>query len=116
MDVPFRWQGSRGNSQMIAGGPQESWHPAALVKAYARLTPAAKRNWVWWNIPPPATRNSTFADLIEDEPTAVKWHTAALTNYILGLMSPLNREKVTEAIWNGRRMVGAGASLNPMLG
>jgi DNA (cytosine-5)-methyltransferase 1 len=94
-------------ASLIADGPQESWHPAALVKAYAGLTAAAKRNWIWWSIPRPAVRNSTFADLIEDAPTAVKWHTAAHTNYILDLMSPLNREKVTEAIRSGRRMVGA---------
>jgi DNA (cytosine-5)-methyltransferase 1 len=36
----------------------------------------------------------------------VKWHTAAHTNYILSLMSPLNRRKVADAIASGRRMVG----------
>ncbi len=54
-------------ASLIAEGPQESWHPATLVKAYAGLTPAAKRNWIWWSIPRPLARNSTFADLIEDD-------------------------------------------------
>ena len=94
-------------ASLIAESPQESWHPATLVKAYAGLTPAAKRNWIWWSIPRPLARNSTFADLIEDTPTAVKWHAAAHTDYILDLMSPLNRMKVADAIRSGRRMVGA---------
>jgi DNA (cytosine-5)-methyltransferase 1 len=70
-------------ASLIAEGPQESWHPAPLIEAYAGVATAAKRNWIWWNISRPLARNSTFADLIEDAPTAVKWHIAAHTNYIL---------------------------------
>jgi DNA (cytosine-5)-methyltransferase 1 len=92
---------------LIAEGPQASWHPAALIEAYAGVASTAKRNWIWWRISPPSARNSTFADLIEDAPTAVKWHTAAHTNYILSLMSPLNRKKVADAIASRRRVVGA---------
>jgi DNA (cytosine-5)-methyltransferase 1 len=55
----------------------------------------------------PLQRNSTFADFIEDTPTAVKWHAAAHTDYILSLMSPLHRKKVADASARGRRMVGA---------
>jgi DNA (cytosine-5)-methyltransferase 1 len=94
-------------TSLIAEGPQASWHPPALIEAYSGITATAKRNWVWWRIPPPLARNSTFADLIEDAPTAVKWHAAAHTNYILSLMSPLNRKKVADAVARGRRMVGA---------
>jgi DNA (cytosine-5)-methyltransferase 1 len=92
---------------LIAEGPQESWHPAALIEAYAGVTTAAKRNWIWWSIPCPLARNSALAELIEDAPTAVKWHAAAHTNYILDLMSPLNRNKVADAIRTGRKVVGA---------
>jgi DNA (cytosine-5)-methyltransferase 1 len=94
-------------ASVIAEGPQEGWHPAALIEAYAGIATTAKRNWIWWSISRPLARNSTFADLIEDTPTAVKWHTAAHTNYILNLMSPLNRKKVSDAIRTGRRVVGA---------
>jgi DNA (cytosine-5)-methyltransferase 1 len=94
-------------TSLIAEGPQASWHPPALIEAYARIPATAKRNWIWWRIPPPLARNSTFADLIEDTPMAVKWHDAAHTNYILSLMSPLHRKKVADAIASGGRMVGA---------
>jgi DNA (cytosine-5)-methyltransferase 1 len=87
--------------------PQEFWHPATLVHAYERIDVQAKKKWVWWNLARPARRNSVFADVIEDEPTGVTWHTAAQTNYLLQLMSPLNRRKVEEAKRTGRRTVGA---------
>jgi DNA (cytosine-5)-methyltransferase 1 len=91
---------------LIAEGPQESWHPRALIQAYAGVTAEAKQYWIWWRISRPLTRNSTFADLIEDVPTAVKWHSAAHTNYILNLMSPVNRQKVSEAMKSGAKIVG----------
>ena len=94
-------------TSLIAEGPQASWHPRALVEAYSGISATAKRNWIWWRISSPLARNSTFADLIEDAPTTVKWHAGAHTNYILSLMSPLNRKKVADATASGRRMVGA---------
>ena len=92
---------------LIAEGPQTSWHPPALIEAFGCIPAKAKRNWIWWRISAPLARNSTFADLIEDAPTAVKWHAAAHTNYILSLMSPLNHKKVADAMASGHRMVGA---------
>jgi DNA (cytosine-5)-methyltransferase 1 len=93
-------------ASLIAEGPQDTWHPAALAKGHAGLAAAAKRHWIWWDIPRPSARNSSFADLVEDAPTTVKWRAAAHTNYILNLMSPLNREKLDDAIRSGRKMVG----------
>ena len=37
---------------------------------------------------------------------ASKWHTAADTQYLLELMTPLNRRKVARAMKSGRRTVG----------
>jgi DNA (cytosine-5)-methyltransferase 1 len=82
------------------------WHPAALVSAYERLPPRAKREWLWWKLPEPSVRKTVFADLIEDDPEGVVWHTAAETKKLLSMMSSLNREKVVDAKKAGRRMVG----------
>jgi len=92
---------------LIAEGPQENWHPAALVETHASMTHAAKQGWIWWNIPRPLERNLAFADVIEESPTSVKWNAPAYTNYILDLMSPLNRKKVAEAMKSGHRIIGA---------
>jgi DNA (cytosine-5)-methyltransferase 1 len=61
---------------------------------------------VWWNLPTPARRNMTFADVIEDDPTSVAWHTAAETKRVLGMMSAINLAKLEAAKRAGRRMVG----------
>jgi len=92
----------------LAGAwPQELWHPPSLVHAYEGIAAQAKRKWVWWNLAQAPARNSTFADLIEDEPGGVAWHTPAQTHHLLELMSPLNRRKVEEAMRSGRRIVGS---------
>jgi DNA (cytosine-5)-methyltransferase 1 len=94
-------------SSLVAKGPEPEWHLAALIKAHAGLTPKAKTNWVWWAIAKPASRTLTFSDILEDVPTGVKWHTAAHTQYLLELMTPLHRQKVARAMSSGRRTVGS---------
>jgi DNA (cytosine-5)-methyltransferase 1 len=91
---------------LVASSPRNGWHPPALIEAQSLMTPEAKRNWVWWNLPEPGPRNVAFADLIEDEPTGVEWHAPSQTRYILDLMSDVNRKKVADAAKAGRRMVG----------
>jgi DNA (cytosine-5)-methyltransferase 1 len=87
--------------------PGTSWHPPNLIGAYEQLTSHVKSAWLWWNLPVPPQRESTFAGLIEDESCGVAWHTAAETQRLLDMMSPLNRDKVEKAKSEGRRMVGA---------
>jgi DNA (cytosine-5)-methyltransferase 1 len=94
-------------TSLVGLAPQEVWHPNVLVRAYEGIAAQAKRKWVWWHLAQPTARNSAFTDLIEDEPTGVTWHTATQTNYLLQLMSPLNRRKVEEAMRCGRCIVGA---------
>jgi DNA (cytosine-5)-methyltransferase 1 len=84
----------------------ESWHPPALVAAYDKLSPEAQEAWIWWRLPPPSTRNSTFADILEDDPRGVRWHTEAETKRLLGMMSSVNLAKVAGAKHLGKRGVG----------
>jgi DNA (cytosine-5)-methyltransferase 1 len=98
--------GQRIAAELVGDGPQSLWHPAALKAAYAALNAGARKSWVWWNIQAPAARNTIFADLIEDSPTAVDWHTSAETQHILDLMSSANKAKVAAAIKTNRKIVG----------
>lgn len=84
-----------------------AWHPANLTGAYERLSNESKAAWIWWDLPTPAPRQTTFADLLEEHPKGVNWHTAAETKRLLEMMSPLNREKVEKAKLAERRMAGA---------
>jgi DNA (cytosine-5)-methyltransferase 1 len=70
------------------------------------MSVSAKRRWVWWKIPTPPLSNAHFGDLIEEKPIGVYWHSPAETEYLLSLMSPLNRAKVASAKMLGKRAVG----------
>jgi DNA (cytosine-5)-methyltransferase 1 len=94
------------SENQIAFGADPRWHPKALVDAHALITRTAASRWIWWHLPDPPRRNVGLADLIEDQPTGVKWHTRAETAYILSLMSPVNLAKVEAAKQLKRRVVG----------
>lgn len=94
---------------LLAEGPRADFHPPALRRAVAAAPDGGPH--LWWKLPAPAPRTTTFADLIEDHPCDVAWHTQAQTARLLDLMSPLNLAKVEAAKAaaserGGRRMVG----------
>ena len=50
--------------------------------------------------------HTTFADLIEENPSSVDWHTDAERDLLIGKMSAINKAKLEAAKRAGRRMVG----------
>lgn len=91
---------------LITGGPDANWHPSMLVEAYGKLSVRAQNAWEWWRLPEPPARSAIFADLVEDEPRGVVWHTADETQKLLDMMNPLNLAKVEAAQKAGSRQVG----------
>lgn len=89
-----------------ADGPSMPWHTPALRRAFCSLPDDLADRWVWWNMPVPGRREMRFADVIEEKPTSVKWHTAAETRALLSMMSEVNLAKVRTAQAAGIRMVG----------
>lgn len=87
--------------------PSVQWHRNTLLNTYEKLSPSLKENWIWWNFVAPPKRNSRFADLIEDKPDSVKWHSSKETRQLLAMMSEINRAKVEQAKISGEQMVGA---------
>jgi DNA (cytosine-5)-methyltransferase 1 len=94
-------------TELASDGADPEWHPRALVDAYAGMSPSAKKRWIWWKAPAPRVRKTRFADLIEDKPTGVDWYSPGQTDYLLSLMSPVNRAKVASAKLSAKRMVGS---------
>ena len=92
---------------LVRQGPEAPWHPDSFGLAYNRLTDAARAAWLWLYPPVPPGRRIRLADLIEDEPTSVKWHSAAETQRLLSMMTPANLEKVKQAKKARQRMIGA---------
>lgn len=91
--------------ELIADVPDIAWRPPQLMRAYEKLSSKAKNAWVWWRLPAPPAHKSTLYDLIEEEPQGVVWHTPAETQYLLSLMSPINKKKVETAMAMARPMV-----------
>lgn len=91
-------------------GPSPLWHSRTLQSAYEKLSAKLRQNWIWWDMPAPSPRFETFADLVEDNPSGVEWHTASETQQLLAMMSEINSAKVEEAKKlskkTGQRLVG----------
>lgn len=87
-------------------GPSDVFHTRALEAARDRLPTRLKESWLWWRLPQPPIRNLTFADLIEDDPTDVLWHSREETQSLISKMSALHLAKIKEAKSAGRKMVG----------
>lgn len=77
--------------------PSPLWHTRTLCGAFDKLPGKLQQSWIWWDMPAPPPRTKTFADLVEVEPTGVKWRTAAETQQLLAMMSDVNRAKVDDA-------------------
>jgi DNA (cytosine-5)-methyltransferase 1 len=92
--------------QLVSAGPSEQWHPKALLKAHSGLSKSTQQKWLWWSMRAPLEPSSALVDFIEDTPSDVPWHTAAETQKLLAMMSPLHKAKVLAAQQSGARAVG----------
>ncbi len=93
-------------SNLISPSATLAWHSKRLRLAQSKLTGKARDQWLWWNLPKPPRRKAMLADLIEESPSGVRWHSAAETARLIGMMSRVNREKVTAAQRTGKKFVG----------
>jgi DNA (cytosine-5)-methyltransferase 1 len=92
--------------ELASAQAYDPWHTRGLKHAYKKLSPKVQANWIWWTLPLPAKRNTTFADIVEDDPVGVEWHTREETAQLLRMMSDINRAKVNVAKKSAKRMVG----------
>lgn len=86
--------------------PNPAWHPDAVIRGFHRLSQQGRSAWRWWNLSLPNKRVGTLEDLIEAQPSGVDWHTQTETNYLLAMMSDVNRRKVLQAQRAGMVKVG----------
>lgn len=92
--------------ELVSDQPTLPWHMDVLRAAYTQMSAAIKKQWIWWTLPNPSDRQICFADLTEQNPEGVPWHTATETKRLLNMMSPLNLKKVEQAKKSGKRFVG----------
>jgi DNA (cytosine-5)-methyltransferase 1 len=93
--------------RVLSGCAVDSWHPARLREAYAGLSPSWQNRWLWLSPPIPPNSNLRLADVIDDEPSGVDWHSDKETKHLIAMMSAVNRAKVELVTTNQARAVGA---------
>jgi len=87
-------------------GPYALWTPSALSAVLKTPNFTDGKDWISWRLGHPAARQTVFADLIDDEPEGVDWHSREETQRLLEMMTVHNREKVREAQLSGMKVVG----------
>ena len=92
---------------LVSDGPVEPFHPVALRRAAARLPAALRDRMVWWRLRDAARAPVSLAEVTEADADVPRWHSAAQTERLLGLMSSLNRAKIDAVRRDGGRHVGA---------
>ena len=97
-------------ANLVAAGPAAPFHSPNLVKACQRN---ARHAPIWFNLPAPPPRNMTLADIIEDTPTGVSWHSRGETDRLIAMMAPMHLAKLEAAqrasLSDGKRRVGSYA-------
>lgn len=91
---------------IISQTPINPWHPERMIAAFQSLEDKAQKLWLWWNLPLPEKRTITFTDIIDNDPTGVKWDSPEKTQILLSMMTPANLNKVEAARKLGHRIVG----------
>ncbi|WP_374575126.1 DNA cytosine methyltransferase [Phenylobacterium sp.] len=80
------------------------FHTRLVREAHGRLPAALAERWVWWRAEAPPRPNADLSSLIEAD---APWRDAGETDEILGLMSPLHRQRLEALRASGARAVGA---------
>ncbi len=93
-------------AEFLSNAPSPVWHTKSLLAAYSAMPKSVQANWLWWMLPEPPLRNNSFADLVEENPASVEWHSTSETSNLLSMMSEVNLRKVADASKLGRKRVG----------
>ena len=93
-------------TSLVATAPSAAWHPPAMVAAVARLAEPDLERWMWLAPPSPPPRTVTLADLIEDNPAGVVWHSPVETARLVSMMSDIGLARLAMMKARGRRVVG----------
>ncbi len=93
-------------AQLLTDGPTTEWHPKVMGNAIDRLSETDREQWFWIAPPQPKSDSKNLSSIIEAEPTGVAWHTPEETEKLIGMMSDVNRARLSAMQKTGRRSVG----------
>jgi DNA (cytosine-5)-methyltransferase 1 len=92
--------------ELVCDEPHPTWHPDPLVKAVLKLSPQCREQWMWFNLGAAPELKKTLNEIVSNRPAGVEWHTTAETRRLIGMMSNVHRQKLSEAKKSGKRVVG----------
>jgi DNA (cytosine-5)-methyltransferase 1 len=92
--------------ELVRNEPHPTWHPDPLVKAVEKLSPQCREQWLWFNPGAAPELKKTLNKIVKDKPVGVDWHTPAQTKRLIGMMSDIHKQKLSEAKRSGKRIVG----------
>lgn len=92
--------------ELVRDEPHPMWHPDPLVKAVEKLSPQCREQWMWLNLGTAPELSKTLNKIVTHRPTGVDWHAPAETRRLIGMMSDIHRQKLSEAKKSGKRIVG----------
>lgn len=95
------------DGRLVANEPSRVWHGSPIIRAHARLPLELQRSWIWWNLPTPPVRTKDLADIIEENPSDVSWHSKAETDALIAMMSEAHRDMLVTAMLSGEEVTGA---------
>lgn len=93
-------------TDLVRDEPDRAWHPDPLVKAVDKLSPQCRAHWMWFNLGAAPRLKKTLNKIVRDKPIGVEWHSAAETKRLIGMMSDIHKQKLSEAKRSGKRVVG----------
>ncbi len=93
-------------NELVRDEPHPMWHPDPLVKAVEKLSPQCREQWMWLNLGAAPELKKTLNKIVTDRPAGVDWHAPAETRRLIGMMSDVHRQKLSEAKKSGKRIVG----------
>lgn len=82
------------------------WHPPAVASALARLAEWDLAQFDWLIPPPPKAKVPALADLIDNQPSGVEWHSESETDRLIGMMSDIGLGRLEAMRRQQRRVVG----------
>ena len=90
---------------LLSKTAQDQWHPEAMRSAILRLGEPDLEQWFWLSPPPVSINRPQLADLIDDSPSGVVWHSASETAQLIAMMSQTNHSKLKAMLSSSGREV-----------
>lgn len=92
-------------SHLISRVPDGAFHTTKMRRFVDETLLSAKRDWVWWKLPPAGSNRAPLSTLIDATPDT-KWLTKPEINRLTKMMSPPSLARMAEAKSKGVPMIG----------